>query len=217
MDGPEGPSASKIFLAPTTQGTVHLPGISPASTLAVERLLQENHDKFHIYFNERGYHNHISHHLLALYSLGATPEALKAAYEHNTGYQRPLPQPEKKVLVDLSDTAKWKEHLGKRERYADFLAFFTKEIETNGLEQTVSNWLFSGSNRAEDMFVRMFAGFVHPFIQLGYGVEFGIAPIVAEALAEAATHDNWIGEYLLPAERKAQGKAKENTVVCDFY
>ena len=36
-------------------------------------------------------------------------------------------------------------------------------------------------------------GFLHPIIHLGFGVEFKQPAIIAEALAEAAVHDNWIG------------------------
>ena len=36
-------------------------------------------------------------------------------------------------------------------------------------------------------------GFLHPIIHLGFGVEFKQPTIIAEALAQAAVHDNWIG------------------------
>ena len=48
-----------------------------------------------------------------------------------------------------------------------------------------------------------FAGFLHPLIHLGFGVEFQQPAIVAEALAQAAVHDNWIGPFLHGAEEAA--------------
>ena len=45
-------------------------------------------------------------------------------------------------------------------------------------------------------------------IHLGYGVEFQQPAIVVEALAQAATHDSWIGEYLLAAEKAARKSDK---------
>ena len=41
---------------------------------------------------------------------------------------------------------------------------------------------------------------MHPIIHLGFGVEFRQPAIIAEALAEACVHDNWIGPYLLKTE-----------------
>ena len=44
---------------------------------------------------------------------------------------------------------------------------------------------------------------MHPLIHLGFGVEFQQPAIVAEALAQAAVHDNWIGPFLHGAEEAA--------------
>lgn len=54
------------------------------------------------------------------------------------------------------------------------------------------------------MFVRLYAGFLHPIIHLGYGIEFQQPAIVAEGLAQCATHDTWIGDLFLPAEEMAR-------------
>jgi hypothetical protein len=43
-------------------------------------------------------------------------------------------------------------------------------------------------------------------IHLGYGVEFEQPAIVAEALAETAVHESWIGDFLQEAEVKAKSK-----------
>ena len=46
-------------------------------------------------------------------------------------------------------------------------------------------------------------GFLHPIIHLGFGVEFKQPAIIAEALAQAAAHDTWIGPLLFAAEKSA--------------
>jgi hypothetical protein len=57
-----------------------------------------------------GFHNHLAHHLLAVYALGATPGVLQAAYDEHASYQaprKPCPTP---ITPDT-----WKQHLGKLE------------------------------------------------------------------------------------------------------
>ena len=47
------------------------------------------------------------------------------------------------------------------------------------------------------------AGFLHPLIHLGFGIEFKQPAIIAEALAQAAVHENWIARVLLDTEKIA--------------
>lgn len=54
------------------------------------------------------------------------------------------------------------------------------------------------------MLQRMFAGFLHPIIQLMFGVEWSQPAIVAEALAQAAVHKNNLKEFLEEAESRAR-------------
>lgn len=56
-------------------------------------------------------------------------------------------------------------------------------------------------------------GFLHPLIHLGFGVEFKQPAIVAEALAEAASHDIWIAAFLQGAEKAAKGKRSSKSMV----
>ncbi len=44
-------------------------------------------------------------------------------------------------------------------------------------------------------------GFFHPIIHLGFGIEFEQPAIIAEALAQAAVHERWMGNFLIPAEK----------------
>lgn len=63
--------------------------------------------------------------------------------------------------------------------------------------------------RRGDMLARLFAGLLHPLIQLMYGVEWGIEAVVAEGLAETAVHSAEIGEYLFAAEEAAAAGEEE--------
>lgn len=83
-----------------------------------------------------------------------------------------------------------------------------------GIEAVMDEYLFAGTEKADDMLVRMFAGFLHPIIHLGFGVEFRQPAIVVEALAQAAVHGNWMGSFLLDAEKaaKAQGPTGKSLV-----
>lgn len=51
-------------------------------------------------------------------------------------------------------------------------------------------------------------GFLHPLIHLGFGVEFRQPAIIAEALAQAATHENWLAPFFFGAEEAAQKSDK---------
>ncbi len=89
---------------------VELPGITGDSQKAVSKLLDLNDAKFDIYFNNAGFHNHCAHHLLAAYSLGASPQLLESIYEKNTSYLRSrLPS---KVKITKQN---WTDHLWKME------------------------------------------------------------------------------------------------------
>lgn len=46
---------------------------------------------------------------------------------------------------------------------------------------------------------------IHPIIHLGFGIEFNQPAIVAQGLAEAAVHENWIAPFLLDTEKAAGG------------
>lgn len=81
-------------------------------------------------------------------------------------------------------------------------------MDKKGWQAVLNEHLFSGDEHAEDLLVRTYAGFLHPLIHLGFGVEFEQPAIIAEALAQAAAHNAWIGKLLLGAE-KAAAESKE--------
>lgn len=101
----------------------------------------------------------------------------------------------------------YKSYLGKEKYYHDFMIFFQDEIEKKGWENVLNEYVFAGDERADDMLVRMFAGFLHPIIHLGFGVEFQQPAIIAEALAQAAVHDVWMAPLFYGCEKAAKASS----------
>ena len=64
------------------------------------------------------FHNHIVHHILTIFALGATPSEIHKAFEENNAWQRPHFPVEDKIVQDMSDKANFREYLGK-EKYLD--------------------------------------------------------------------------------------------------
>lgn len=195
-------SAHKIHISPENTG---LWGIKQTDEVAkkVTELLQKDLEQHHVFFNDRGFHNHIVHHLLSLYGTGADAKAIQQGFDANTGYQWSAKPTHNHVVEDLQTWSHASRYLGKGQYYPDFLAFFQREIERKGWEAVVSEYLFSGTEAAEDLLVRLYAGVLHPLIQLMYGVEWGQPAIVAEALAQTCVHRDDLKEELFAAEKRA--------------
>lgn len=105
----------------------------------------------------------------------------------------------------MADPATFSKYLANERYFHDFEIYFRKEIERhNGSWQNVLNeHLFADTHQARDMFVRMFAGFFHPIIHLGFGIEFEQPTVILEALAQAATHDRWPGDFVEQTSERA--------------
>ncbi|KAF5867126.1 hypothetical protein ETB97_004046 [Aspergillus alliaceus] len=201
-------TARKIELSTSDSGVLSA-GAREESARAASKILQDNLEKNHIYFNDSGFHNHIVHHILTMFALGASPNELKAAYERDKSYQKPVLPTNESVIQSLYDQAQFKDSLGNREDYPNFLEFFQREIEKKGVEDTVNQYVFAEDDIAQDMLARLFGGLIHPLIHLGFGIEFNQPAIIAEALAQTATHENWTGPmFLFPAEKAAGGIGK---------
>lgn len=197
-------SAQRIHISPENTG---LWGVKQTDEVArkVTELLQKDLEVFHVYFNDRGFHNHIVHHLLALYGTGADAAAIQRGFDGNTGYQRPARPTHGHVAEDLRSWSHASKYLGRDQYYPDFLAFFQREIEAKGWQAVVTEYLFSGTEAAEDLLVRLYAGVLHPLIQLMYAMEWGQPAIVAEALAQTCVHHANLKKELFDAERRAAG------------
>ncbi|KAI2609276.1 hypothetical protein GGR54DRAFT_618441 [Hypoxylon sp. NC1633] len=196
-------TAHTIQITPDNTGLWQIQQNEAAAKKASE-LLQEDLEKHHVYFNHDGFHNHISHHILSLYGTGASAEDMKRGYDENKSYQRPTNKTNEKVVEELKDWAAAKKRVGKEQYYSDFLAFFQSEIDRLGWEKVLSEYMFKGDERSEDMLIRMLAGFLHPLIQLMYGVEWSQPAIIAMGLAQAAVHQDNMKKFLLTAEETSK-------------
>ncbi|KAJ2537534.1 hypothetical protein EV175_006693 [Coemansia sp. RSA 1933] len=78
------------------------------------------------------------------------------------------------------------EFLSKEENYPDFLAFFRKELDAAG-----DDWHAMVPKYTIDSGILPYfmSGVYHPFIQLGYGLEFDSKAITATALAQTCVHE----------------------------
>lgn len=206
-------TASKIQLSLDVCGEFHVPNIKQESAAKASEVLQENHELHHIFRNAAGFHNHLVHHILTLYALGASPAQIQKHYNNNKTAQRPQQPLHNRVTEELHDSKKYQGYLGKEKHYYDYLVYFQGEIDRKGYAEVINEYLLRGDERADDMLGRMFSGFLHPIIHLGFGVEFQQPAIVAEALAQAAVHESWLNPYLLGAEKAAFSTGDSKSLV----
>lgn len=122
-------------------------------------------------------------------------------------------------MEDMSNPEHFQEYLGKEKYYHDFLIFWQNEFEKKGWENVLNEYVFAGGEKADNLLTRFYAGmsypslpcltyaisdnslgFLHPLIHLGFGIEFKQPAIIAEALAQACVHQNWISPYLLKTD-----------------
>ncbi|GJJ12133.1 hypothetical protein Clacol_006374 [Clathrus columnatus] len=175
-----------LFPAPS-RAAFTFPGTSAESAEALVRLLKQDFVNFHCFFNEKRFHNHLSHHLYAAYALGATPEILQEAYDYHASYQIKAYSSPASISID-----NWRDHLGDPDYYNAYLKFFANELRNNGSQSTLEKFIFSSDanfgEKHPEMVSRLFGGLLHPFIYVGYGIEFGHLGLVAEGLAQAAVH-----------------------------
>ncbi|THU91890.1 hypothetical protein K435DRAFT_726663 [Dendrothele bispora CBS 962.96] len=171
-------------------GVLNLPRPSPASKTVTENLLLKDAHSFHCYFRSAGLHNHLSHHILAAYDLGATPGHLQKIYDDEAKLQRAIVLEETdKSLVVTSEN--WVQYVGNASAYSAFLTFFEEKIKAAGVLKTLEAYIFSdeANDNNVNMLIRLMSGALHPFIQIGYGLEFGNDTLVATGLAQTAIHN----------------------------
>ena len=157
-------TASKIVLSPKDTGVFSVQGLTKESARKASEVLQENHDRYHIYFKEGVFHNHIAHHILTIFALGASPEVIEEQYLGNTSYQLTQFPLHNRVVEDLHDSGKYLKYMGDEKYYQDYLAFFQSEISKKGYEEVVNEYVLKGDAKADYMLGVMFAGYlIHPF------------------------------------------------------
>ncbi|KAJ7449299.1 hypothetical protein FB451DRAFT_1288052 [Mycena latifolia] len=184
--------ANSFQQTPLKNGVVNIPGSTPQSVALLQALLRKDYEEHHCFMSTSGLHNHLSHHLLAAHDLGAPAPLLQTIYDKEVSMQQPLrgavsdAGANSAVVTDLN----WTSHLGKPDAYADYLDFFSAQISASGIAEVLQRYVFDPeANRSGAMMlVRLVSGLMHPFIQLGYGIEFGQDCMVAQGLAQAAVN-----------------------------
>ncbi|CAG8026858.1 unnamed protein product [Penicillium olsonii] len=189
-------TSTKIWLTPKNAGVFSSSNLSSASARKVSEVLQHDMENHHIYLNEIQFHGkyHIVHFMLTIWSLGASPETIQLQYEREDKRQRPAFPRDENVIASFSSKAEFMKYMFQEEHYSNYLAFFQREIATKGVPAVMNEYLFSGDKLAESLLSRMFAGLVHPIIHLGFGIEFEQPAIVAQALAQASVHQDYLGD-----------------------
>jgi hypothetical protein len=171
------PAATRIELSPSiSPGHTHADNLTIESAKKASELLTLNHTLYHTrwkatfhstktklqgngnFTNELS--DHMAHHLLALWALGATPDELQDLYDFNQPYQTSIERGDEKdsKCRDLMNPAVFNESLGKDECYAEFLHFFENEIDGKGMQAVVKEYLLKGDERANDILGRMYTG-----------------------------------------------------------
>ncbi|KAH9965709.1 hypothetical protein BJV74DRAFT_785799 [Russula compacta] len=189
----------RLYPVPLSTGAVVLPGPTSASSRALLRVLLHNRENYHIFFNDKGYHNHATHHMLAIYGLGASPEIIEDAYKTHDYLKPTFDSPEPITQKNFT------EHLGDAQYYDAYLSYFSDYLRDHTPNKAFERFILSPSsnfypdlpaNNVKDiksagedgkthpeMLNRLLAGLVHPFIHLAYGYEFGLPGQVAEGLS----------------------------------
>ncbi|KAJ4361267.1 hypothetical protein N0V95_002036 [Ascochyta clinopodiicola] len=193
-----------------TPGIVHVENLTKESANAASHVLNLNTASHHIYTTDARkmgahLHNHITHHTLALYSLGASSEQIIEHTKRNQTYQLQPPQlPDEKVVEEMGTPEGYRRYLGDEDYFLSFTAFFEREIAKLGYEKVLQKYMFGGTEVADDLLARMYHGYVHSLMYVGMGVEFKQLPLIAEGLAQAAVHDDmYYNEFLSETERLA--------------
>jgi hypothetical protein len=217
----------QVQLSANHLGLARIEEIPTSSLKTANELLQKNHEEWDIFFSlfskeipgQPTGHNHIAHSLLSVLAMGGGPEQLIRAYEDSETLRRPVPALELQTAKKFSDPEKFLQNTVKRSEYTNFLVFFEKEIAAKGWQAVINEYLFSRTPVAEALFAQLYEGLYHPIIHLGFGVEFYQPSIVAEGLAQAASHEPghvWT-PFFTRSEQLAQSASVQATPLADLY
>lgn len=108
--------------------------------------------------------DHIVHSVLSIFSLGASPDEIRQAYNRNKSYQRPTFPVDRSVVEAMRDPVKFQEAFHKEQNYPNYLTFFQEEIDAKGVGVVLKEYVFAGDERAESMLSRLFGGMFIPSI-----------------------------------------------------
>ncbi|VDB95953.1 unnamed protein product [Peniophora sp. CBMAI 1063] len=181
---------AKLFDLPTSTGNLNLPGATAESAEALIELLKHNARHNHVYFSsEKRQHNHVMDHLFAAYGLGASPALLKEIYASHR-YEQPV----KSSPQEITDETFF-QHIGDEKYYGAYLVYFCRYLLSHTPTEAIQKFILAEEYNYADpdfndpnMYIRYWAGIIHPHIHLGYGIEFGVLQQIAEGLAMTAVH-----------------------------
>lgn len=211
-------TTSRIVLSPDNTGIVHSTNSPSESHEAANHFLQQNHDRHHMFWREVAGHNHTAHSVLSVYALGGDAAAIQRAFEDGAEIQRPIPSKERLAIKSLIDPREFRARMGHLDEYPNFLAFFEDQIAEKGWVAVVQSHCFGKSPNSEAIFVNLLEGLYHPLIHLGLGLEFVQPSIIAEGLAQAASHDSMsIEGYILECEQEARKVAATGKALVELY
>ncbi len=149
--------------------------------------------------------------MLTIWALGASKETIQLQYEREAKRQRPALPHDEKVIASFSNKDEFMKSMFQEEHYPNYLAFFQREINAKGVPVVLKEYLFSDGKLAESLLSRMFAGLVHPIIHLGFGIEFQQPAIIAQALAQASVHQDYLSEqFFNPAQKTAGARTDQS-------
>ena len=154
-------SSTTIYVTPEKAGIFHVEDVSTTAIETANKLLQANHEEWHILWNaERFLHNHQVHYLLTDVALGASAEQVKEAFDNNKDYQLSVDTGDEERLFSI-DEGNFSSALGQAPFYRAFLKYFERKIEENGWENILRDYLFARTSRADDLLGRMLEGEIH--------------------------------------------------------
>ncbi|KAL0059275.1 hypothetical protein AAF712_013961, partial [Marasmius tenuissimus] len=142
--------------------------------------------KHHVFINNFGFHNHVAHHVLAAWALGASEDLIQAAYDVDSETQRAAFESPGRITKD-----NFREHLGNEKFYSAYLEYFVDQLQRTEARSVLEEHVFSlgfnfdgedrnASSRQPGMLSRFLDSLIHPLIHTGYGFEFGLPGVIAE-------------------------------------
>ena len=146
-----------------TPGLVHTGNLTMSSAKETAKLLEENNSRYHIFTtteDDKGVylHNHIVHHTLTLWALGAKPNIIRLHQERNAQYQRQSMVIQSWLIEDMAAPEVFQRCLGREENYRNFERFFLKQIDEHGYQYVLQKYLLDKSEIADDMLCRIYMG-----------------------------------------------------------
>lgn len=146
-----------------TPGLVHAKNLTHEAAKETEMLLEENNSRYHIFTtteDDKGVylHNHIVHHTLTLWAMGAKPSDIRLHQERNAQYQRQSMVLQSWLVEDMAVPEVFTRCLGREENYRNFERFFLKQIDEHGYQHVLQKYLLDGSEIADDMLCRVYMG-----------------------------------------------------------